>query len=75
MENIKAELLFEKKYWDIILADAQGYLGRSVVSLKRKAGSLSELTQEEIIDFLEVVKKYEATLKKLLVLLCSIGRA
>jgi len=58
------ELIFETKYWKIILADNQYYLGRCYIALKRHALSLSELTKEEISDFLEVVKKIENSIKK-----------
>jgi len=57
--------LFETKYWDVVLADEQSYLGRSVIILKRPCGELSELTSEEGNDFLvNVVKRFEPLLKK-----------
>ena len=58
------DLIFETKYWIILLADDQYDLGRCVIILKRHCDSLSKLKIEEIIDFLEVVKKLENTIKK-----------
>jgi len=72
MENCKIcegsknsnNLAFETKLWKATLADDQYYLGRCFIDLKRHASSLSELTKEEILDFLDVVKKIESALKK-----------
>lgn len=57
--------LFESKYHRVILnKEAQLYLGRSIVVLKSKKSSLSELTSEEWTDFGNVVERYESALKK-----------
>ena len=64
MELNKKDLIFETKHWRITLTSDQTYLGRSYMDLKGERGSLSELTQEEIIDFFEFVKKFESTLKR-----------
>ena len=42
----------------------QLYLGRSVVVLKRQCGDLAGLSQEEMLDWLELVKKLQDLLKK-----------
>ncbi len=57
-------LIFETEYWNIFLSEDQTYFGRCVVDLKRKCGSLAELTEEEMINFLNIVKRYELTFKK-----------
>ena len=58
-------LLFETKYWKVILSDEQSYLGRCVIPLKRNCEKLSDLTSKERLDFHEnVVKKLEILLKK-----------
>ena len=64
MKFTKADLIFETKNWQVFLTPDQTYIGRGYVSLKREAGSLSELTQEEVIDFFELVKKFESALKQ-----------
>lgn len=57
--------LFRTKYWEVNLMKDQAYLGRSVIKLKRKdCGDLADLTKEEIIDFLEVVRKFESAIRK-----------
>jgi len=56
--------IFGSEYWRVFLNSDQAYLGRSVVSAKRHCGSISELTNEEWLDFLNVVKKMEAVFTK-----------
>jgi len=58
------KLIFKTEYWEIFLSPDQKYLGRGIVLLKREAGHLSDLTQEENADFLTIVKKLEKTFKK-----------
>lgn len=48
----------------MLLAKDQSYFGRCVIVLKRDCGTLAEVTQEEMLDFLKLVQKYEATFKK-----------
>lgn len=62
--DINKNIIFETDYWKVVLATNQSYLGRSVIYLKRCAGALSELTKDEIIDFLEVARKLENAMKK-----------
>ena len=58
-------MLFETKFWKVILSDEQSYLGRCVILLKRDCGELSNLKSEEWLDFNEnIVKKLESTFKK-----------
>ena len=67
-ENKKVEeefMLFETKFWKVILSEEQSYLGRCVILLKRDCGELSKVTSDELLDFHEnVVKKLESTFKK-----------
>ena len=58
------ELIFETKFWKVILASDQAYLGRCYITLKRHSGDLAELTDEEWLDFSELVKRLESALKK-----------
>ena len=53
----------ETDFWMVCLSHEQNYFGRSFVELKRACGSLSELTTDEHLDFLAVVKKLESTFK------------
>jgi len=55
---------FETKYWRIVLSIDQRYLGRCVVVLKRRCSTLAELKKEEWLDFAELVKRLESTLKR-----------
>lgn len=58
-------LIYETKYWKVLLhTKDQGYLGRCIVSLKRHCGDLAELNQEEVLDFIYLVKKLESAAKK-----------
>lgn len=48
----------------MLLSD-QTYLGRSVVTLKRRdCGDLAKLTEDEILDFLDLVGKLENAFRK-----------
>jgi diadenosine tetraphosphate (Ap4A) HIT family hydrolase len=49
--------------WRICLPPNQSLIGRCVVHLKRHAGDLADLTEEEWTDFLNVVKRVEKALK------------
>ncbi|MFH1451717.1 MAG: HIT family protein [archaeon] len=65
MEHMKNNILFETEFWKVILADNQEFIGRCVVDVKSKAGSLSELSSEEWKDLQEnVIKKLESAIKK-----------
>jgi diadenosine tetraphosphate (Ap4A) HIT family hydrolase len=57
-------LIYQTKFWKIDLSDNQYYLGRCYVSLKRECPSLSQLTKEEMLGLLEIVKTLESALKK-----------
>lgn len=59
-----SNFLFETPFWKVFLAPEQSYLGRAMVALKRHAASLSELTAEELMDFGNVVKKFESAAQK-----------
>lgn len=52
-------VLLETDYWRVILANDQAYLGRCFVTAKRHVASLSELTQDEWQDYIQIVKKLE----------------
>lgn len=58
------KLIHETRYWFVYLAPSQRYLGTCVVALKRECSDLSELNNEEWIDFSKVVKKLEKSLEK-----------
>ena len=52
-------LIFETEFWGVILSFNQRYLGRCYLFTKRDVGSMSDMTEEENVDFLEVVKKVD----------------
>lgn len=61
---MEKDLIFETAHWKVILATNQYYLGRSIIFLKRECNSLSELTNEEFLDLLNIIKKMEYAIKK-----------
>lgn len=62
-ENSEYVFLFETTFWRVVLAPNQCLIGRCVVNLKRHAGDLADLRQEELVDWLEGVKKVETALR------------
>lgn len=50
--------------WEIYLAPSQRYLGTCVVALKRHCRDLSQVKDEEWIDFAIVVRKLEKSLEQ-----------
>lgn len=61
--NKQQEIVLETQYWKIVLIPNQLYLGRSVLVLKRPCGDLADLSQTEVLDFFELVKKLQNALK------------
>ncbi len=62
-DNLDYLLLLETGYWRICLAPNQSLLGRCVIHLKRHAGDLADLTEEELLEFLSVIQKVEISVK------------
>jgi diadenosine tetraphosphate (Ap4A) HIT family hydrolase len=58
------DLLFETEHWMVLLAPDQRNLGTCVVALKRDEIELSGLNKDEWLDFDQIVKKLESTVKK-----------
>lgn len=63
-ERNYGDLMMETNYWLICLAPNQSNIGTSVVALKRHYGTLNGLKMEEWLDFGDVVKKMEYSLRK-----------
>jgi len=57
-------LVHETALWRVVLAPNQCLIGRCVVHLKRHCGDLAEITPDEILDWLTIVKTMEAALRK-----------
>lgn len=58
-------VIFKTDFWKVELnSHDQTNLGRSFVSAQRDVGTMSDLTNEEWIDFGQVVKKLETACKK-----------
>lgn len=51
--------LLKTKHWLVNLSYDQGYLGRAYVTLRRHKGTLSDLTQNEWLDYIDIVKRLE----------------
>ena len=58
------DLIFETHYWIIFLAPNQSNIGTCVVALKRHYGTLDGLKDEEWLDFADIVKQLEHSLRK-----------
>ncbi len=54
---------YETEFWEVVLHNNQTYLGYSVIGLKSRAKSMSEITTEEWLDFQNVVKTLESAYK------------
>ena len=64
-ENDPSDIIFETPFWFVkIDKKDQVYLGRSYVVLKRKCSDLADITEEELLDFHQIVKKYESAFRK-----------
>jgi diadenosine tetraphosphate (Ap4A) HIT family hydrolase len=57
-------LLFETQYWRIVLAPNQCLIGRSLLHLKRHCSDLADLTPEETLDWLTLVKIFESAIRR-----------
>lgn len=57
-------LIVQTNYWRWSLRPAQCTLGAGILSLKRPAEVMSELTSEESADLIEIIKIIESTLKR-----------
>jgi len=57
-------IVYETKYWKVILSENQYYLGRSFVIYKGEATHLSDLPTEVFIDLKKIIDLLEMTIKK-----------
>ena len=53
----------QSKHWKVDINENQEYLGRCYVALKRHCSSLSDVKQEEWLDFAVLIKKLEKAFK------------
>ena len=60
----KNQPLFETDNWMVSLSPDQGYLGRSYVTLKRHEGDLASLSNDEWVEFAEILRKFESAVKE-----------
>lgn len=60
----KYSLLLETRHHNVLVADEQSSLGRCVIALKRHAESLSDITQDEQLDFFDIIKNLEGAITK-----------
>lgn len=57
-------VVFEGVFWRVALSYDQEYIGRSFISLREHKSSLSELTDEEWLEFAKISKLLEVTVTK-----------
>lgn len=62
-EEIDYPFVFETKLWRVVLAPNQCLVGRCAVHLKRHAGDLADLTQEELVEWLTLVRSFENAIR------------
>jgi diadenosine tetraphosphate (Ap4A) HIT family hydrolase len=62
-DDLEYRFVYETKLWRVVLAPNQCLIGTCVVHLKRHSGDLAELTKDEILDWLDLVKNHEAALQ------------
>lgn len=62
-DDPKYLLVSESNYWRIILAPNQSLPGRCVLHLKRHCNDLADITADELLDWLALVKLLESALK------------
>jgi diadenosine tetraphosphate (Ap4A) HIT family hydrolase len=53
----------ETPLWRVVLAPNQSLLGTCIIHLKRHTGELANLTQEELLDWFEIVTDMERALQ------------
>ncbi len=61
--NQDYRFLYETRFWRVVLAPNQCLVGRCVVHLKRHSGDVADLTQDELIQWLTVVKTLQVALR------------
>ncbi|MHA1116026.1 MAG: HIT family protein [Candidatus Heimdallarchaeaceae archaeon] len=64
LDSFSDYFIYDSEYFSVYLSEDQSLLGRLILVLNRHASSLSDLTHEEIQDFLSNVKIIEKTLTK-----------
>lgn len=65
LKNESYCILFENSDWRIVLReDDQEYLGKAVVTLKSHKPRLSDLTNDEWLNFKEIVQWYETAMSR-----------
>jgi diadenosine tetraphosphate (Ap4A) HIT family hydrolase len=62
---MERNIIFKSKYWEVILANDQYYLGRCILDTKREVGTLRELNEEEWEELHELIKKLEKVMMKI----------
>jgi diadenosine tetraphosphate (Ap4A) HIT family hydrolase len=63
-KDMKKEPIFSTKYWKVILADEQAYVGRLILVLQGECSALPELSLEEQKDFFDLIRNLENIYRK-----------
>ena len=62
-DDVDYLFIHETQHWRICLAPNQSLIGRCVIHLKRHAGDLADLSDDELCDFLDVLKLVEESIR------------
>lgn len=62
-DNSDYRFLDEGDHWRVVLAPNQSLVGRCVIHLKRHSDDLANLSRDELLEWLEIVKMLEAGLR------------
>ncbi|MCK4649693.1 HIT family protein [Candidatus Pacearchaeota archaeon] len=63
--NEKDNLIKEYTYWKLLVRKNHVYLGSCVVVTKKYLENFSDMSEEEIVEYLQIVRDVEFALKKL----------
>ena len=58
-----SRILFIGQYWQVALSADQEYLGRVYVTLKRHKEALSDLSDPELVELFDIIRKFEEAVK------------
>ena len=61
-DNQEYLFIYESRYWRIVLAPNQVLVGRCIVELKRHCSDLAEITNDEVLDWQQIIVKIENAL-------------
>lgn len=57
-------LVYQTRFWRVVLAPNQCLVGRCILHLKRHCGDIAEIRPDELMEWLEVVRNMEDALRR-----------